>query len=95
MGLQQNMEKTSKLVDMCFAVGAKRYYATKASMNYIDEKQFSRAGIELVFQDYIHPMYDQQFHPFISHLSILDLLFNAGPDSLKVLLNSPSLINNR
>lgn len=90
MGLPQKKDKTAKLVDMCFAMGAKRYYATKVSMNYIDEKQFSRAGIELVFQDYIHPGYLQQFKTFMSHLSILDLLFNEGPNSLKVLLNYPS-----
>jgi len=92
MNLSWKSNKTSKLIAMCLAMGAKRYYASQASLSYIDKKQFSQAGIELVFQDYVHPIYRQQFKPFISHLSIIDLLFNMGPKSLKVILSSPSPI---
>ena len=55
------------------------------SMRYIDEEVFNAKGIELVWQHYKHPTYSQQYGEFISYMSIIDLLFNEGP-------NSPNII---
>ncbi len=55
------------------------------SKRYIDEKLFSDQGIELVWQNYKHPIYKQQFNEFISYMSILDLLFNEGPNSKNII----------
>jgi len=37
------------------------------------------AGIHITFQDYVCRPYRQQFEPFVSHLSGIDLLLNEGP----------------
>ena len=55
------------------------------SKRYIDEKLFSDQGIELVWQNYKHPTYKQQFNEFIPYMSILDLLFNEGPNSKNII----------
>ena len=43
--------------------------------------------VKVVFQDYCHPKYSQLFGEFESHLSIIDLLFNCGPNSKEVLMS--------
>ncbi len=49
---------------------------------YIDTNGFGSAGIELVWKDYSgYPEYPQRFPPFEHHVTILDLLFNVGPDA--------------
>ena len=40
-----------------------------------------------MFQDYQHPTYPQINGPFVSHLSVLDLLFNVGPGALEVIMS--------
>ena len=37
---------------------------------------FSDAKIELVFQEYKHPVYFQLWGDFLPYMSILDLIFN-------------------
>jgi hypothetical protein len=46
---------------------------------------FKEAGIEVVFQDYRHPVYKQLYGEFESNLSVIDLLFNCGPESRQIL----------
>ena len=51
----------------------------------MDMDQFQESGIRVVTQEYNHPEYPQCFGEFESHMSIIDLIFNCGPDSLSVL----------
>ncbi len=76
---------TDALVHICQAVGANAYLSGAGGRDYVEAELFARAGISLTFQDYQHPVYPQLFGDFVSHLSIVDLLFNVGPDSLDVL----------
>jgi hypothetical protein len=68
-------------------LGGKRFYEGALGKKYLDVNCFLKAGIEIIFQDYNHPVYKQRFHPFIPYLSVVDLLFNHGPESLEILLN--------
>ena len=56
------------------------------SKRYINEQIFKDNNIELIWQNYQHPVYKQQFGEFIPYMSILDLLFNEGPNSKKYIL---------
>ena len=53
--------------------------------NYADIASFERAGIELIFQNYKHPVYKQHRNnkEFISHLSVLDLIMNYDNKDIK------------
>lgn len=56
-------------------------------MDYVNLDLFNKAGIKCIFQDYIHPRYNQIFGDFIPNLSILDLLMNYGEKSLDIIMS--------
>jgi hypothetical protein len=51
----------------------------------MDLQRFENNGIKVLTQDFKHPVYAQLFDDFESHMSIVDLLFNCGPESLQVI----------
>lgn len=57
----------------------------EGSCRYLDIEQFNKAGIEVTYQNYMHPVYNQIGQGFIPNLSIIDLLFNEGPRAKKFL----------
>ena len=64
------------------------FYEGSAGKDYIDLSEFDQSGIETRFQDYNHPIYKQLYGEFISHLSVIDLLFNHGQNSLNIITGS-------
>jgi hypothetical protein len=71
-------EATMRLVEICKRVGADTYLSGPGGKAYLDEEKFRDVGIELVFQDFVHPEYEQQFQGFVPSLSSVDFLFNCG-----------------
>lgn len=74
-----------RLVRICREVGADVFYEGSAGKNYIDEDYFMKSGIKIEYQEYSHPVYEQRYGEFIPYLSVIDLLFNHGPQSLSIL----------
>ncbi len=81
--------KTGRLLRICAARGATHYLTGDAAKGYIDRQAFAEQGITLEFQGYQHPEYPQLFGEFTPYLSIVDLLFNCGPESLAILAGQP------
>jgi len=77
-----------RLIDMVQSLSGTHFYEGAAGINYIETKKFEQANISVIFQEYKHPVYSQLYGTFCSHLSIVDLLFNCGPESLGVLTNN-------
>jgi hypothetical protein len=77
--------KNDKIVAICRQVGADTWLANSACRNYVTPEPYRDAGIRVVYQDYQHPEYQQRFSPFVPYLSVLDLLFNHGPESLEII----------
>ena len=76
--------QTERLVDLCRQAGADEYLSGPAAKDYIQEELFSDAGIRLTYMDYSgYPEYQQLYPPFEHGVSILDLIFNEGPDAPK------------
>lgn len=76
--------KTERLVDLCKQAGAGIYISGPSARAYIDEALFASANIELQYIDYSgYPEYGQLFPPFTHQVSIIDLIFNEGPDATK------------
>ena len=75
-----NEKKEKKLITLLKKVGAKEYITPLRSKDYIGEgKIFSDNGINLTYFEYQCKKYNQKkSDKFISHLSIIDLLFNKG-----------------
>lgn len=78
------------LIDLLQKVGATRYLSGTGARAYLDEALFSKAGIEVVWQDFQHPVYPQQFEGFIPYLSALDAMFNCGVTGARRLLRGES-----
>ena len=80
--LELREDPTDRLIDICRQVKADTYLAGQDGMNYMDLERFKENGIEVIIQDFKHPIYPQMFNEFQSHMSVVDLLFNCGPGSL-------------
>ena len=80
--------KSELVLNLCQAVGADALLVgLGGSRQYLERDAFARAGIELVFQEFKHPVYAQRGPaPFIAGLSALDFLFNqkSQPEELRV-----------
>jgi hypothetical protein len=77
-------ERSERLVKICRRFGATRYLSGSAARGYLDMSLFLRHGITIEWQDYRHPVYSQLHGPFLSHLSIIDLLVHCGPESRNI-----------
>ena len=79
--------KSDLVLDMCVKLGATEYWFGEQGMAYCDVRSFTDAGVTPRFQCYQHPTYRQLHGAFASHMSIIDLLMNCGPASLRILRN--------
>lgn len=79
-------KKSEKLLNICKKLNADIYLSGKFGKNYLDEKLFKENNIKVIYQDFKYPVYPQLYAEFIPNLSAIDLLFNCGPDSFKILL---------
>ena len=71
--------KSELILDICKYVGATTYIAGPSGRDYLDMKTFEDANIEVVFNDYHHPVYPQKkTTEFIPYMSALDLFMNCG-----------------
>lgn len=78
--------RNSLLLDLCKKLDARVYISGPTGREYLDLERFRREKIEVWFHDYDHPTYAQYGSAsFVSHLSTVDLLFNAGDDSGEIL----------
>lgn len=77
---------TELLVEICKTIGADTYLSGSGGKKYLEELKFKDESIQLIYDNFQHPIYDQLFGPFLPNLSIIDLIFNHGPQSLDILL---------
>jgi hypothetical protein len=80
--------KSEMIARLVAAVGGTRYLSGIGARDYHDHEPFERRGIEVVWQDFRHPIYPQQFGEFVPSLSVVDALFNCGPDETARILRS-------
>ena len=78
--------KTDRLLSLLRHVGATHYISGPSAKSYIETEKFSAARITIEFVDYEYEDYPQMYGKFIPDLSILDLLFNTGPEASRFIL---------
>ena len=77
-------DPTEKLVSLCEQTEAVVYLSGPAAKNYLREEFFISAGIAVEWMDYSgYAEYNQMYPPFNHFVSILDLIFNEGPNATK------------
>ncbi len=85
-------KKDERLVNICKKLSIGAYLSPIGSRDYINEisvgGKFIKQGLELSYQNYEHPVYQQSHGEFLSHMSIVDLLFNYGFSSSLEIIRS-------
>jgi hypothetical protein len=76
-------QKTDRLIQILKHVGATHYISGPSAKDYLEEEKFSEADITFEFLTYNYPEYHQLHSPYDPKVSILDLLFMTGSDSLQ------------
>jgi hypothetical protein len=85
--LKSSGKKTERLVSICRELKASTYISANGAKPYLDVKQFDVAGIRVEWQNYEHPVYPQAFEGFVSHLAVVDILFNCGERSFDFIIS--------
>ena len=77
--------QTLKIIDICLKSKIQSLYDANGAQDIIDTKIFAINKIDISFQNFCHPIYRQQFGNFLPQMSVLDLIFNEGPNSLNII----------
>ena len=74
--------KTERLLGIARAAGADRYLSGPSAREYFDEAMFRSAGLVTEWMSYEgYPEYPQLHGGFEHAVTVLDLLFNTGPEA--------------
>ena len=80
--------KDELLANLSGQVGASKFISPPGSKNYIENsKFFDGKNISIDYLKFTHPSYCQLYEPFLPNMSIIDLIFNCGPESLLIIEN--------
>lgn len=81
-------DRNGRLLEICRALGASLYLSGPSARGYLDLARFREAGIEIEFMDYsAYRPYPQLHGAFEPSVSVLDLLFNVGPEAPSYMLH--------
>jgi len=84
--LEPQGAKNELLVDLLKKASATHYLSGVGARDYFDPTPFREADIEVVWQNFTHPVYPQLYGEFVPYLSSLDLLFNCGMEKSREIL---------
>lgn len=77
---------SERIANIAKKLSAETYISGKGAQAYNNPEDFSSKGIELVYQNFQHPIYQQRWGGnFTKNLSIIDLIFNKGPESIQII----------
>ena len=84
--LQPEGKSNELIIDVMKRLGCRRYLSGVGARDYYVPELYEKAGVEVIWQDFKHPVYPQQFGEFIPYLSSIDLLFNCGIEQSRKIL---------
>jgi hypothetical protein len=90
--LKLNSKKSKLVFDICKYFNAKVYLSGINGKDYLEVGDFFNHNIEVLYQSYNHPTYFQKNSYFTPYLSIIDLLFHEGSDSINILRKGRNFI---
>lgn len=73
--------KTERLIGILTQVKATTYLSGPAAQAYLIPEMFEQACIQLEYKQYNYPEYEQLYPPFVSTVSVIDLLFMKGQEA--------------
>lgn len=84
--LKPEGKSNALIIDIIKKLGCKKYLSGTGARDYYVPELYEEAGIEVIWQDFKHPVYKQQYGEFIPYLSSIDLLFNCGIEKSRKIL---------
>jgi hypothetical protein len=85
--LNLKFQKSDRALDLAIKTKATHILFGELGENYAEVGNFERKNVKVIFQKYNYPVYKQfNSKKFVAKLSAIDLLFNHGKDSIKILL---------
>ena len=82
-------KSNQKLIDLLLNFDSTIYYSGKGSIEYLDEKLFFNNSIDIIYQNFKYVEYTQNHSgPFITKLSVIDVLMNCGFNQTEKLIKS-------
>lgn len=81
-------KKNELLIDITKKMHSNIFIFGEMGVNYIEKSVFEEAEISPYVQKYIHPTYSQKQRNFLPYMSIIDLLFNEGENSLNIIFKN-------
>ena len=80
-------KSTQKIIDICKTLNSKDYLSAMGSKNYLEKdiQILKNNDLNIYFHAYKHPKYKQCFKFFHEYASIIDLFFNEGSNSFKII----------
>lgn len=84
--LQTQCKSNNLLIEITKKVECDTYMCGGGASGYQEDALFKEYGINLLYQNYKHPVYKQKNDVFIEGLSIIDVLFNCGFTGTKQLI---------
>ncbi len=84
-------KKSELILDLCEKTNADVFIFGALGKKYADVDLFISKNIHVYFQDYKHPTYPQLWGPFLSNLSVVDLLLNVGPEKATRIIISDNI----
>lgn len=73
------------ILEICQKMNATDYLSGKDGKDYLKGEDFTINGIQIYYQDFVHPVYTQIHGDFKAGMSVIDLYFNHGPDSTNII----------
>tara|TARA_Y100000389_G_scaffold204977_1_gene261516 strand:+ start:7844 stop:8566 length:723 start_codon:yes stop_codon:yes gene_type:complete len=80
-------KSTKKIIDICKTLNSKDYLSTIGSKSYLEKdiEILKKIDLNIFFHNYKHPKYRQCFKFFFEYASVIDLIFNEGLNSFKII----------
>lgn len=80
------------ILEICKKMNTSQYLSGRDGRNYLNEDSFIANEIEVLYQDFKHPFYNQFHGHFIPNMSIVDIYFNHGFESIDIIKGKKCLI---
>lgn len=81
-------KKNELLIDITKKTNSDLFIFGAMGESYINQSMFNEANILPYIQKYNHPTYFQKQKNFLPFMSVIDLLFNKGDDSLSIIMEN-------
>jgi len=87
-------KKSDLILSICKKLGANMYISGMNGLDYLHVDKFIDEDIKIAIQNYKPFPYNQVHGAFTPNLSVIDLLFNAGPETRDIIMTGNAKVWN-